>query len=86
MFKNLMHKLGNDPVKSWADFRIGFVIFVVGVALIYAGAAFWMWLQIPAIILLAVGFFFALKGYLGIIANRFSQTLNRLKPPDDKDR
>ena len=86
MFKNLLFKLGSDPVKSWADFRIGLVIFVVGVALIYAGAAFWMWFQIPGIICLAAGIFFALKGYVGIFANRFSQTLNRLTPPDEKDK
>ena len=86
MFKNLLYKLGSDPLKSWADFKIGLVIFVVGVVFIYAGAAFWIWLQIPGIIFLAAGFFFALKGYLGIFANRFSQTLNLSAPPDEKDK
>lgn len=86
MFKHLLYKLGNDPIKSWTDFKIGLVIFVVGMALIYAGAAFWVWLQIPGVICLAIGGFFALKGYLGIFANRFSQTLNRLTPPDEQDK
>lgn len=86
MFKNLLYKLGSDPVKSWADFKIGFVVFVLGVALVYAGAAFWVWLQIPGIICLVIGGLFALKGYVGIFANRFSQTLNRLTPPDERDK
>ncbi len=86
MLKNLIFKLGSNPNKSWADFKIGLVVFVAGVCFIYAGAAFWVWLQIPGVLLLAIGFLFALKGYLGIFANRFSQTLNRLTPPDEKDK
>ena len=86
MFKNLLYKLGNNPLKSWADFKIGLAVFVVGVVLIYAGAAYWIWLQIPAIIFLAAGVFFALKGYLGIFAHRFLQSLNRLTPRDEKDK
>lgn len=78
MLKNLIFKLGSDPHKSWSDFRLGLGIFVVGVALLYVGAVYWIWLQIPGIAILALGFAIAAKGYLGIFANRFAQTLNRL--------
>lgn len=86
MLKNLFFRLGSNPQKSWADFKIGLVVFVLGTALIFAGAAYWIWLQIPGIIVLAVGFLFAAKGYLGIFANRFSQTLNQLGDVASKDK
>ena len=86
MLKNLFFRLGSNPQKSWADFKIGLIVFVLGTALIFAGAAYWIWLQIPGIIVLAVGFLFAAKGYLGIFANRFSQTLNQLGGAASKDK
>ncbi|GAA0854986.1 hypothetical protein [Aliiglaciecola litoralis] len=84
--KNLFFRWGSNPHKSWADFKIGLGIFVLGVVLIYVGLQFWIFLQIPAVILLAVGFLIAAKGYLGIFANRFSQTLNRLGGAAERDK
>lgn len=78
MFKELLFKLGSDPHKSWATFQKGLIIFAFGAMLIFAGNAWWMWLQIPAVIMLIVGLLIAAKGYLGIFANRFSHTLNQL--------
>ena len=86
MLKSLIYKLGQNPTKSWAEFKLGLFVFVVGVVLIFAGARFWIWLQIPAILLLAAGFLIAGKGYIGIFSNRFAQTLNRLSPPDEPDK
>lgn len=87
MLKNLIYKLGADPHRSWASFKTGLGIFVAGVVLLLTGAAYWMWLQIPGVVCMVIGFFFVARGYVGIFANRFAQTLNRMpsKPsPWDK--
>lgn len=84
--KHLLHRWGSNPQKSWADFKIGLGIFVLGVVFIYAGLKFWIYLQILGLILMAIGFVIAAKGYLGIFANRFSQTLNRLGGAADRDK
>ena len=73
-------------MRSWAEFKLGLALFVVGVLLIFAGARFWVWLQIPGLLILAAGGLIAGKGYLGIFANRFAQTLNRTKPPSFEDK
>lgn len=78
MMKNLFFRLGSHPHLSWARFKKGLGLFVAGVVLLYAGAIYWIWLQIPAVFLLGLGFALAAYGYLGIFANRFSQTLNDL--------
>jgi thiol:disulfide interchange protein len=83
---NFLNRLGRDPLKSWADFKIGLVIFVVGGCLIFAGLKVGIWLQIPGLVLLAVGFGFAAKGYVGIFANRFASTLNRLGSAAEQDK
>ncbi|GAB2688058.1 hypothetical protein GCM10027170_19260 [Aliiglaciecola aliphaticivorans] len=84
MFKNWLYKMGSNPHKSWADFKIGLAIFMAGVISIFAGLKLWIWLQIPGVLMLALGLFFAAKGYLGIFANRFSQTLNRFEQASGK--
>lgn len=86
MLKQWLFKLGSNPAKSWADFKIGLIVFCIGVALILLGASYWVLLQIPGLLILATGFIFAAKGYLGIFANRFSQTLSQLGDAGDKDK
>ncbi len=65
-------RLGQDPSQSVRFFIIGLVTFVIGVAGLYLGASTWMWWQIPAIIIMIIGTGFALKGYIGIVANRLA--------------
>lgn len=86
LIKDLVFRLGNNPHISWARFKKGLGLFVTGVVLLYAGAAFWIWLQIPATIILALGFVVAAYGYLGIFANRFAQTLNNMNPRGAQER
>ncbi|TRY33341.1 hypothetical protein [Aliiglaciecola sp. M165] len=86
MLKRWFYKLGSDPAKSWADFKIGLFVFCVGVVFILLGAKYWALLQVPGLLILAGGFVFAAKGYLGIFANRFSQTLSQLSDAGEKDR
>ena len=86
MIRKLVFRLGSEPHLSWARFKKGLGLFVCGVVLLYAGAAFWIWLQIPALIILTIGFVLAAYGYLGIFANRFAQTLNNLNPRGAQDK
>lgn len=79
MLASLLTRLGNDPHKSWADFKIGLGVFILGVVLILAGAQYWVWLQLPGLLALVIGFGYAAKGYIGIFSHRFSQTLSQLK-------
>ena len=85
MLKNLLNRLGADPQKSWARFKTGLMLFITGGILLFLGARFLIWLQIPAVILMATGFVIAARGYVGIFANRFALTLNQLshKAPAD---
>ncbi|GAA6183907.1 MULTISPECIES: hypothetical protein [Aliiglaciecola] len=84
MLKNWLYKMGSNPHKSWADFKIGLTVFIAGVICIFGGLKLWIWLQIPGVLLLALGLIFAAKGYLGIFANRFSQTLSQFEKASDK--
>ncbi|WJG09332.1 hypothetical protein [Aliiglaciecola sp. LCG003] len=86
MLKHWFYRLGSQPHKSWADFKIGLAIFVFGIVLILAGNRYWIMLQIPGVLVLAGGFIYAAKGYAGIFANRFSQTINRLSAAAEKDK
>lgn len=86
MFKDILFRLGSDPHKSWSIFQKGLLVFVLGVCFTLAGAKWWVWLQIPGVIFLAIGLIIAARGYLGIFANRFSQTLNELGQSAAKDK
>ncbi|WP_340677203.1 hypothetical protein [Paraglaciecola sp.] len=85
---NWLQKLANQPDKRWAEFKLGLGIFVVGVMLILAGARWWIWLQIPALLFLLVGSLIAAKGYLGILVYRLTINFKKVKPPAqfDKDK
>lgn len=84
--RNLIERLGANPQQSWANFKVGLIIFVVGAILLLLGAKYLIWLQIPAVICLAIGLGFAAKGYVGIFASRFYQSFSQLKPPSSEDK
>ncbi len=65
-------RLGSDPQRSVRLFLIGLGFFIVSVAGFYLGAATIMRIQIPAALLMLVGIGFAIKGYIGIFANRIA--------------
>ncbi|WP_416306837.1 hypothetical protein [Neptunicella sp. SCSIO 80796] len=83
--RNLVYRAGANPRKSWRLFIIGLGIFALGVLFILFGAQQYYLLQIPGLVLLLTGFLIAAWGYFGIFANRFSQLLNRVKPPSFED-
>jgi hypothetical protein len=75
-----------DPNRSWHAFKRGFSLFLLGALLILAGAAYAPLIQIPGLLLLAVGILYSAKGYLGLLANRMTASF---KPPAsgfDKDK
>lgn len=69
--------LGNDPRQSLRRFLLGFIIFMVGVALIGAGYYTWYLLQVPGLALLAYGGVIAGWGYIGLLASRFVGFIER---------
>jgi hypothetical protein len=86
---NYLQRLANEPTKRWAEFKLGLGIFVLGVMAILAGAKYWIWLQIPGLLLLVIGSVIAGKGYLGILIFRLSYSFKGTKPPAslfDKDK
>lgn len=80
MLKKHIYRLGSQPQRSWSRFKLGLLLFVPAASLILAGSQYWIWLQIPGLLLLPVALFYAAYGYIGIFANRFAQTLNRANP------
>ncbi|WP_406665586.1 hypothetical protein [Gallaecimonas sp. GXIMD1310] len=75
--RQLIERLGSQPRRSVKRFLTGFVLFMLGLLLIYLGHQFDVVLQIPGIAVGAAGFCVALVGYTGILCNRISQFLNR---------
>lgn len=78
LFRNIVYRLGRDPKKSWSTFKLGLAIFSAGATLILLGAQFNHLLQIPGFMTLFVGILLSAKGYIGIFANRFAKTIERL--------
>lgn len=82
---NWLQRLGSDPNKSWAFFKRGLGIFCLGAIIILSGAKLAPLIQIPGLIILAVGSLYSIRGYLGILAHRMTASF---KPPAsefDKD-
>lgn len=83
---NWLQRLANDPSKSWAFFKRGLGIFCLGVVAILIGAKYAPIIQIPGLVLLAIGSLYSGRGYLGILAHRMTASF---KPPPsefDKDK
>ncbi|WP_252733855.1 hypothetical protein [Pseudoalteromonas sp. C2R02] len=60
---------------SLRRFFIGIVLFAISAGLIIFGYLHLALLQLPGLVLLPIALYFAMYGYLGIFANRFSQIL-----------
>ena len=65
-------RMGSDPKRSVRFFIAGVLTFFLGLVALYMGANVWIWWQIPGLLLLVIGVVTALKGYLGIVANRIA--------------
>ncbi|KXI30158.1 hypothetical protein [Paraglaciecola hydrolytica] len=81
-----LQNFANQTDKRWAEFKFGLGIFVIGALLILAGARWWMYLQIPAVILLLIGGGYAAKGYFGILLYRLTSNFQKAKPPAEFDK
>jgi hypothetical protein len=81
-----LQRLANDPTQSWAFFKRGLGIFCLGAVAVLIGAKFAPIIQIPGLVLLAVGSLYSIRGYFGILAHRMTASF---KPPPsqfDKDK
>lgn len=75
-FKRFVIKFGADPHGSWRRFIIGLLIFISGLSgLLLHTLSQSAWLDILCIIIMLVGFVYAMYGYLGIFASRFNRLL-----------
>ena len=81
-----LEKLAADPIKSWANFKLGLGVFVIGGVLLLTGAQGPYWLQIPGLICIAIGLVFAAKGYAGIFVYRMKNAFKPVKAPCDEDK
>lgn len=54
----------------WTRFIQGLMQFVAGSLLLFAGYLWWIWLQVPAALLMLSGAAFAIYGYTGILRFR----------------
>jgi hypothetical protein len=90
-----LQRFANDPNKSWAFFKRGLGIFCLGAVVILIGAKIAPIIQIPGLIILAVGSLYSIRGYLGILAHRMTASfkpppsslkLNSLSDDSDKDK
>ena len=70
--QSFLLKYGSNPKLSYKRFALGLFLFFTGLVLIYLGAATLHLLQLPAVVLMAVGVFISLRGYLGILCNRLA--------------
>ena len=80
---NWLRRFANQPTKHWAEFKLGLGIFALAALLILAGARYWMWLQIPGVVLLALAVLIAGRAYLGLLLYRLTSHMPRPKPPGD---
>lgn len=71
--KNRWKRLQSRPDLSWRRFKLGVLLFAVSVMLVYAGAHYWIWLQVIGLVLLAFALSFAISGYVGILAYRLGR-------------
>ncbi len=65
-------KQGANPQHSVKQFFIGLILFVIGVGLVYLGINLPSFVQILGITVICIAFGFAVKGYIGIVANRIA--------------
>ncbi|MFH6954518.1 hypothetical protein ACHSBP_15610 [Pseudoalteromonas sp. XMcav1-K] len=74
-FKHLVYRLGQEPKTSLKRFFSGLGSFVIAASLIVYGYFNSHYFQIAGLVLLPIALYFAIYGYLGIFANRFSQVI-----------
>lgn len=82
MLKPLIYRLGQEPKLSLKRFFIGLGLFALAASCIAWGYYHQAWVQLIGLIILAPAIFFALWGYIGIFANRFSQVIAAANPLD----
>lgn len=68
--QRILVRLGENPKRSVRFFIAGALLFFLGLMIVYVGSAQWVWVQIPGVLLMVIGFVIAARGYVGIFANR----------------
>ena len=84
-FKYCIYRLGSTPKLSLKRFLIGLCLFVLSAGFIIYGYFEEPLYQLAGLILLAPALFFAIYGYIGLFANRFSQVISINDPVDTNE-
>jgi hypothetical protein len=79
MIRQLIYRFGNDTKRSLRWFAAGLLLFCVAGGLIAAGYYYQYWWQTMGLLLAIPAACCTLYGYLGILANRFAQILQRFE-------
>ena len=79
MIRQVIYRFGSDVKRSLRWFAAGLLLFAIAGAFIAAGYYYQYWWQIVGLVVALPALFITLYGYLGILANRFSQILKRFK-------
>ncbi|WP_124748947.1 hypothetical protein [Alteromonas facilis] len=75
--KRVLYTAGQNPTRSWARFRLGLALFVFGLLLLLSVAGDYFTLNAVALVILFIGFVFAMWGYWGMFANRFARVIEQ---------
>lgn len=75
-FKRFVIKFRADPQGSWRRFILGLLIFISGLSgLLLNTQPQSAWLDNLCVLVMLIGFGFAMIGYVGIFASRFNRLL-----------
>ena len=81
-FKHFIYRLGSTPKLSLKRFLIGLCLFILSAAFIMYGYFKEPLYQLVGLTLLVPALFFAIYGYIGLFANRFSQVISINDPAE----
>lgn len=84
-FKHSIYRLGSTPKLSLKRFLIGLCLFILSATFIIYGYFEEPLYQLAGLVLLAPALFFAIYGYIGLFANRFSQVISINDPVETNE-
>jgi hypothetical protein len=78
MIREIIYKLGNDPKRSMRRFLSGLLLFAIAGGFIALGYYYQYWYQIIGLVTAVPAGMMMAYGYVGLLANRLAQILQRL--------
>lgn len=79
MIKSFIYRFGSNDKRSLRWFLAGLLLFVIAGAFIALGYYDQYWWQMVGLVIAVPAVLVTLYGYLGILANRFAQVLQKFE-------